>query len=155
MFSTVVSTFLNGTSFGSLAFVGATDTQLLLALSKAKETKTLQTIFPLWWPLGRNFMAPLGVLGITANIAAFYQTGERIWLVSAATHVATLVWTIVAMGSTIAKLQASRKTDPSDSIISLTRTRRLNGDKKSWRKGIIVSTQHITYRITSVRKCVV
>ncbi|KAJ1568885.1 hypothetical protein HK096_004971 [Nowakowskiella sp. JEL0078] len=107
--SILASIALNGTAFGSLLFVGAVDVRLFLSLIKTPNgAETIKTVFPLWWPYGRDLMAPCGFLGIIVNSLAYYQSSNAVWLVPATTHLITILWTVSVMGEDIKKLVAAK-----------------------------------------------
>ena len=112
-------TFINGTAFGALTFVGAVDVRLFLTLIKSNSgSNSIKTIFPLWWPFGRDLMAPLGVAGILANLALYHQTNNQYCLVPAASHFVTIIWTIVVMGEDIGRLVEGKN----DEVETMTRS---------------------------------
>ena len=51
---------------------------------------------------------PLSVLGVITTTIAYYKTKNIWWLVPVATHGATLLWTVGAMGGIIGKLMAAK-----------------------------------------------
>ncbi|KAJ3344685.1 hypothetical protein HDU83_004943 [Entophlyctis luteolus] len=105
------ATFANGTAFGALSFVSFVDTRMLFALSAKNDASAVKSVFPIWWPLGRDFMAPLGILGIGLNAYSFYGTGDPIWLVPATTSFGIIVWTASVMGNAIKNLRQSEEKD--------------------------------------------
>ena len=48
------------------------------------------------------------VIGAITSMIAYYKTKNVLWLVPVATHGATLLWTVGAMGGIIGKLMASK-----------------------------------------------
>lgn len=114
----VVALFLGGLHAGSLAFVSAVSARALGRLATAGEAAALRAFFRVWWPAGRDWMAPLGVaaaaayawlaVAASAASAAGWATpsGGAATAGSAAVAVGTTIaWTVVFMGEDIASLR--------------------------------------------------
>ena len=114
---------INGISFGGLVFVGAVDVRAFLAvLSSVKGESIIKELFPIWWPCGRDLMAPVGILGALLNFSIHLQQRKKLtntsnvfglaqadlWLVPAAMHFAIVMWTGSVMGSTIRHLMSAK-----------------------------------------------
>ncbi|KAJ3096298.1 hypothetical protein HK100_005601 [Physocladia obscura] len=116
--ATAAATFINGTAFGALAFVGAVDAPMLLRLRTTRNGRvTVANLFPIWWPLGRTFMAPLGVSGIVVNGIAYYVSRSPVrvwWLFPAAMHIATIAWTAGIMSAPIKALRFGKENSVED-----------------------------------------
>jgi Domain of unknown function (DUF1772) len=118
--------FLNGVCLGSFGFVSAVDARLLRALANKQDADTLKAVFPLWWPFGRDWMAPL-VTGTTiANGLALYAARRnagastqvsQAWAGATALVLVTLPWTMLVMGESIVKLRSASVQD----VCSLTK----------------------------------
>ncbi|KAK1869491.1 hypothetical protein I4F81_011967 [Pyropia yezoensis] len=81
-----VSLFFGGLHAGSLAFVSAVEARTLGRLVSAGETAVLRAFFRIWWPIGRDWMAPLGV----AAAAAFCRRHHVRAVLSVGAYVAVL-----------------------------------------------------------------
>eukprot|EP00930_Biecheleria_cincta_P027607 TRINITY_DN19363_c0_g1_i1.p1 TRINITY_DN19363_c0_g1~~TRINITY_DN19363_c0_g1_i1.p1 ORF type:complete len:155 (-),score=23.42 TRINITY_DN19363_c0_g1_i1:284-748(-) len=86
---------LSGTVFGSLAFVSFVDTRLLLSLSD--KPGVLSKVFPVWWPHGRDFMAPLLIGTAASNALAYYLTKNAGWLISVGSAISIASYTMAFM----------------------------------------------------------
>lgn len=115
-----VSLFFGGLHAGSLAFVSAVEARTLGRLVSAGETAVLRAFFRIWWPIGRDWMAPLGVaaaaayawLAFTASAAstavgAASGGAATAAAAAAAAMVAVILWTAVFMGEDIASLRGA------------------------------------------------
>lgn len=116
-----VALFLGGLHAGSLVFVSIVDARTLCALASAGEAAVLRSFFRIWWPAGRDWMAPLGVgaaaayawlaiassaaskaVGATAAVDGAWAAGG-----AAAAMVAIIAWTAVIMREDIASLRGA------------------------------------------------
>lgn len=114
-----VALFLGGLHAGSLVFVSVVDARTLCALASAGEAAVLRSFFRIWWPAGRDWMAPLGVgaaaayawlafASSAASTAAGAAAGGAVAAGgAAAAMVAIIAWTAVIMGEDIASLRGA------------------------------------------------
>eukprot|EP01104_Vermistella_antarctica_P015567 TRINITY_DN5140_c0_g1_i1.p1 TRINITY_DN5140_c0_g1~~TRINITY_DN5140_c0_g1_i1.p1 ORF type:complete len:161 (-),score=17.13 TRINITY_DN5140_c0_g1_i1:50-532(-) len=58
---------------GALLFVSCVSVPTLLSAVDRNDTTYLRKHFPVWWPNGRNLMAPLGLGTIVSHLIAAYQ----------------------------------------------------------------------------------
>lgn len=80
--SEVAAVGLAGVATGALTFVSFVDTRTYLKLASTEEEETIKKMFPIWWPNGRDLMAPLVVLGSIAHGVAYWNSGDQAWLLS-------------------------------------------------------------------------
>jgi hypothetical protein len=99
---------LNGLHTGALLFVSAVDARLLQALCDRKQDEVIKAIFAIWWPAGRDLMAPLGVASTIAHALAYRDTGEMKWGIAGALVFSTIAWTLTIMGESIRALRDSK-----------------------------------------------
>lgn len=113
-----VSLFFGGLHAGSLAFVSAVTARALGQLATAGEAAALRVFFRVWWPAGRDWMAPLGATSAAAyaSLAAAASVGPTAGRVAPTRGAATaagaavavgftIVWTVAFMGEDIAPLR--------------------------------------------------
>lgn len=62
---------------GANLFITAVDGRALLALADNNDESTLKALLPLWWPAGRDFMVPCGVLQLVLQVAAWRSTEDN------------------------------------------------------------------------------
>jgi hypothetical protein len=108
----------NGAAFGSLLFVGAVDVPLFRKLVRNQDSSSIKTIFPIWWPYGRNLMVPIALTGSTLSISSWYVTRNLLWLAPVATHLLTVIWTVFAMGESINELLDAKGNDIYDMVLT-------------------------------------
>ncbi|KAJ3317098.1 hypothetical protein HDV06_002080 [Boothiomyces sp. JEL0866] len=107
-----LATAINGTSFGALSFVGLVDARTFLTIiKKDNPDQFIKTLFPVWWPNGRDMMASLGLLGLVTNGLVYYQTRDMLFGVSATTQLLTLLWTGTVMRESISTLVKAQGKD--------------------------------------------
>lgn len=97
---------LNGVCAGSFAFGTAVDTRMLRALANKGDSQTIKSVFSLWWPYGRDWMAPLVGVTTVADGLAFYLTGASCWAAATALVAPIIPWTMFVMGESIQKLRS-------------------------------------------------
>lgn len=115
----LVSSIVNGTTFGALVFAGLVDVRSLFTLADAEGAEAMfKLLFPVWWPYGRDLMGPLTVSGCVLNLVAFHRTKDQLWTVPAAAHALILAWTVVVMRKDIDTLVQAKKT----SLVSTVRS---------------------------------
>eukprot|EP00761_Pharyngomonas_kirbyi_P001030 gb/GECH01001031.1/.p1 GENE.gb/GECH01001031.1/~~gb/GECH01001031.1/.p1 ORF type:complete len:163 (+),score=30.92 gb/GECH01001031.1/:1-489(+) len=112
------SLFFNGLHAGSLLFVSTVDVRLfqsLLQNQNEHENKddVIRAIFPVWWPAGRDLMAPLGIISTVSHAMTYFVTREPIWLYNGGLVFSVIAWTALGMRENISALRKS-KTDASD-----------------------------------------
>jgi hypothetical protein len=90
-----------------MLFVSAVDAQMLGSLCNKKNDAVIKTIFPIWWPFGRNLMAPLSLASTFAHAAAYAATEQPKWAIASVLVFSTIVWTVTAMNEAITELRAS------------------------------------------------
>ena len=106
----LVSSIVNGTTFGALVFAGAVDVRSLFNLADADGAEAMfKLFFPVWWPNGRDLMGPLTIFGSLLNMIAFHRTKDRLWMVPAAAHALILGWTVAVMRKDINTLVQAKK----------------------------------------------
>ena len=119
----LVSSIVNGTTFGALVFAGVVDVRALFALADAEGAEAMfKLLFPVWWPYGRDLMGPLTLFGCLLNLTAFHRTKDRLWAVSAATHALILGWTAVVMRRDIEVLVQAKMTSLAPTVRSFGRS---------------------------------
>ncbi|KAJ3267814.1 hypothetical protein HDV01_003954 [Terramyces sp. JEL0728] len=112
MYIAGLATAINGTSFGALLFVGLVDIRTFLAIAKQDNPDHfIKTLFPVWWPNGRDMMAPLAIAGLITNGLVYHYTGDELWTVSAGTHLLTMIWTGTVMRESISQLIEAKGSD--------------------------------------------
>mmetsp|Transcript_12326 Transcript_12326/g.34841 ORF Transcript_12326/g.34841 Transcript_12326/m.34841 type:complete len:167 (+) Transcript_12326:267-767(+) len=127
-----IAAFLNGAHAGALGFVSCVETRTLGALADGIErghevlpAEMVPRFFAVWWPHGRDMMAPLGLAATAAHVAAFReagQAGHRQWLLCAGLVFFSLPWTMVLMGESISELQALKGRGAAPRIVAMIRT---------------------------------
>jgi tetrahydromethanopterin S-methyltransferase subunit E len=103
--------FCCGLEAGALLFVSAVSALTLRHFANTKKDQVLREFFPVWWPLGRNLMAPLGILICLINLFLVLQTGEIRWLFPLGLIAFIIGWTIIAMGEDIDALRKGSSKD--------------------------------------------
>ncbi|GAB0494229.1 hypothetical protein MMPV_005520 [Pyropia vietnamensis] len=110
---------LGGIHAGSFAFVSAVSTRALGILASSKEAATLRAFFRVWWPAGRDWMAPLSISAAAAYawlaVSAPAMTaggvpppgGQAAAACAAVAALAIVVWTVAIMGEDIASLRGT------------------------------------------------
>ncbi|CAG9462777.1 unnamed protein product [Pedinophyceae sp. YPF-701] len=89
----VAATGLTGLVAGSMTFASFVSTRTLLDLVDRKDTATLQRLFPVWWPKGRDLMVPLLGAATVAHGCAYGLTRDRAWLLTGALTFSILPYT--------------------------------------------------------------
>lgn len=97
----------SGLVSGALLFVSFVETRVILNAVSRGDDAFLRAFFPIWWPYGRDLMAPLVGSSLVANAFAWYKSGTTSHAVAAGTMLFILVWTKVVLGEDIAALRAA------------------------------------------------
>eukprot|EP00443_Scrippsiella_acuminata_P127589 CAMPEP_0115635722 /NCGR_PEP_ID=MMETSP0272-20121206/33278_1 /TAXON_ID=71861 /ORGANISM="Scrippsiella trochoidea, Strain CCMP3099" /LENGTH=171 /DNA_ID=CAMNT_0003072661 /DNA_START=47 /DNA_END=563 /DNA_ORIENTATION=- len=108
---------LAGVVAGALTFVSAVDARTLTALATEGDEVTLRKFFPVWWPAGRDLMAPLLLATGAAHAAAYRSTRKPLWMGTGAAIFGIIPYTAFILGEDIAAL---RRAD-SDEVCSTAR----------------------------------
>lgn len=95
-----------GLEAGALLFVSMVDARTIQAAGSSNDPQLIRRFFPIWWPFGAQLMAPLGLMVIGSNAAAFYRTRRAPYAIAAGTGAFILFWTTVVMGKSIADLRS-------------------------------------------------
>lgn len=112
---------------GSMAFGSFVSCPTFIRLLKAKppvdnqDTKTipvtgmdvLRSYFSFWWPIGRDYMAPLSLLTSLIQFTTYAVTKSAVWAVTGLSTAAILPYTLFAMGNNISALLQSDLLDDS------------------------------------------
>lgn len=107
----VVATAFAGIAAGALAFVSAAETRSFFTHLRNKDTDLIKRHFKVWWPFGRDFMAPILVCGLVSNIAAYLQTDDITFAVAGGLVGANIPYTMFVLGEDIGTLL---KANPQD-----------------------------------------
>lgn len=105
--SEIAAVACSGLLAGSYLFASAVDARALYALAGKNKSEVLQAFFPVWWPAGRDLMAPLGVTTAAAHVAAYAATSDKAWLATGAAIFGVMPYTILVMGEDITALRAA------------------------------------------------
>jgi hypothetical protein len=102
---------LSGLEAGALLFVSAVSTRYVAAA----RDEDLNGFFSLWWPFGRDLMAPLGLAAAATNAAAAcYESpgaSKNAHIAASLTALGIIGWTVGVMGEDIDGLCHSTAAD--------------------------------------------
>jgi hypothetical protein len=82
---------------GSMAWVSFISVPTLLHFSNSSDTKTLVSLFSVWWPLGKRYMGPLIGLSTAAQAWAWYDHRKPLYIASGLSLVSIGVFTGIFM----------------------------------------------------------
>lgn len=82
--SELVASLFNGLTAGALLFVSVVDVRTMLSLVNTGKELVLKSFLPVWWPAGRDLMAPLGLL-TTGGLNRILKCTSRLTLQFTAT----------------------------------------------------------------------
>jgi len=74
-------------------------------LAKDGDEVTLRSLFPVWWPNGRDLMLPLLMVTSTFRAAAYWVSDRKGWLYTGATVFGIAPYTKFVLGENIVKLR--------------------------------------------------
>jgi hypothetical protein len=109
LLATSTATALAGLATGALAFVSFVDVRSFLQHvdKKKHNTDVVRAHFQVWWPCGRDFMAPLIGCNVLSHLTAWYLTGQSTWIWSGALIGSIGPYTAMVLGEDIDKLRHS------------------------------------------------
>eukprot|EP00543_Licmophora_paradoxa_P002757 CAMPEP_0202444958 /NCGR_PEP_ID=MMETSP1360-20130828/3864_1 /ASSEMBLY_ACC=CAM_ASM_000848 /TAXON_ID=515479 /ORGANISM="Licmophora paradoxa, Strain CCMP2313" /LENGTH=153 /DNA_ID=CAMNT_0049061067 /DNA_START=82 /DNA_END=543 /DNA_ORIENTATION=- len=103
--SAMAATAIAGIATGCLTFVSFVDTRSFLYHVEKKDTDLIRRHFPIWWPNGRDLMAPLLLIGAVANVTAYLQTDRLNFVITAGLLVSVGLYTKFVLGEDIEALR--------------------------------------------------
>lgn len=104
----VAATGFAGLLAGALTFVSAVDARTLTRLAAEGDETTLRSLFPLWWPNGRDLMLPLIMATSSLHAAAYWLSDRKAWIGTGMAVFAIAPYTVLVLGEDI---QALRKAE--------------------------------------------
>jgi hypothetical protein len=104
----IVATALSGTVTGSLAFVSFVDVRSFMKhVSSPEGTEIARRHFRVWWPCGRDWMAPLIGSTAIAHAVAWRMTKQASWAAAGLCVFIVGPYTALILGEDIEKLRNS------------------------------------------------
>jgi hypothetical protein len=104
----VVATALAGTLTGSLAFVSFVDVRSFMKhVSDPEGTEIARLHFQVWWPYGRDWMAPLVGSAAIAHAVAWRMTKQASWAAAGLCVFLVGPYTALILGEDIETLRKS------------------------------------------------
>merc|ERR1712137_164744 len=98
--------FVSGLEAGSLLFVSLVSGRTLSQFVERKNDRLLREFFPLWWPNGRDLVAPLGLIGVLLCIGCSLLNGLE-WLLPGICFASIILFTITVMKEDIDTLRST------------------------------------------------
>jgi hypothetical protein len=104
----IVATALAGTVTGSLAFVSFVDVRSFVKhVSNPEGTEIARRHFQVWWPYGRDWMAPLIGSASIAHAVAWRMTKQASWAAAGLCVFLVGPYTALILGEDIERLRKS------------------------------------------------
>ena len=104
---------LIGLEAGALLFVSAVSVRTIQQAISKKNVAFIKQLFPVWWPYGRDLMAPLGICVALTNVLAAYVQINDERVAGAVMHgytaivaILIILWTVFVMGEDIDALRS-------------------------------------------------
>jgi hypothetical protein len=107
-----------GLETGALLFVSAVSARTVEHAVAEEDADFVRRLFPVWWPYGRDLMAPLGVAALATNALAAFDAHHtqavavrNAHLACAAAAGGIIAWTVFVMGEDIDSLRNGTATE--------------------------------------------
>ncbi|KAL6059842.1 hypothetical protein QOT17_013876 [Balamuthia mandrillaris] len=109
---------LTGMHAGALLFVSTVSARVLMHAVEQRDSDLIQRFFPVWWPAGRDLMAPLGAAAAAANFYCYYRTRQPQFSICGGAMLGIILWTGLVMGENIQELREGS----TDDVLEVTRS---------------------------------